>query len=129
MGKLEIFFGKFAIYIIAFLLGLFLFASAGWYVSNVRLESQTARADAVTLQLKTSNASYTSLKGTYEGLTKQLKDNSEQALINQQNISAELMRAIEASKPNQELEKQLLERVPTSQCATPEDLKNAWSKL
>lgn len=129
MGKLEIFFGKFAVYIVVFLLGLFLFASAGWYVSNVRLESQTARADAVTLQLKTSNASYTSLKGTYEGLTKQLKDNSEQALINQQNISAELMRAIEASKPNQELERQLLERVPTSQCATPEDLKNAWSKL
>lgn len=129
MGKLEIFFGKFAIYIIGVLLAAFVVASAGWYVSNVRLEGQRETNKAVTLQLQTSNASYYSLRDQYKALTDQLKTNSEQALVNQQNISAQLLRAIEESKPNVELEKKLLERVPEGQCATPEDLKNAWSKL
>lgn len=129
MGKLEIFFGKFAIYIVGFLLAAFVVSSAGWYVSNVRLEGQRDKTQTVLTQLNTSNASYNSLKGQYTGLTQQLKDNSEQALINQKNISADLLRAIEAGKPNLEMERNLLNRVPKSQCATPEDLKNAWSKL
>lgn len=129
MGKLEIFFGKFAIYIIGVLLAAFIVSSAGWYVSNVRLESQVQKTKTAETQLEVSNASYVSIRDQYKSLTKQLQDNTEQALTNQKNISAELLRAIEASKPNMELEKKLLERIPQGDCKTPEDLKNAWSKL
>lgn len=127
--SLEVFFGKFAGYIIAVLIVVSAILGAGWYVSTVKLYGQTQRADKIAQQLEVSNSSYASIRDQFKALTKTLEQNQEQALLNQATISGQLLEAINKSKPNLALEKQLLERQPQGECKTPEDLKNAFNSL
>lgn len=128
-SKIEIFFGKFATYIVAFLMGCAIFLGAGWYVSNVRLEAARDHSQKVEAQLQVSNASYSSIKGQYQALTNQLADNQKAILTNQETIKTGLVKMESDDVARKDLEKRLLNRAPTTDCAMPKDLIDAWKQL
>lgn len=128
-SKIDIFFGKFAIYICGVLLVLSCLLGAGWYVSNVKLEGQRDKADKIAVQLQTSNASYGSIKTEFQSLTEQLKANQERALENQIVLQDRLSNIIASDKSRLALEQSLLARSPTTDCETPKELVDAWSKM
>jgi hypothetical protein len=127
--KIEIFFGKFALYIVAFFAVLSLALGTGWYVSNQKLDSERSHSAKVETQLSVSNASYRSIKGEFQGLTEQLKENQERALENQAILQDRLQNIVESDRSRLALEQRLLTRAPTTDCKMPQELIDAWSKM
>lgn len=128
-SNIEIFFGKFAIYIIAAIMALAAFLGAGWYVSNVRLEGQRNKADGLYSQLQSSNSALANVKEQYKALTTRLEANQQLVIGNQETIKAGIKQANEKNNGYLALEDMLKDRTPKTDCQTPEDLKDAWSKL
>lgn len=128
-SKLEIFFGKFSVYICIFLFATSAVLGTGWFISNSKLETQVERGIRLEEQLKTSNASYLSIKNEFVKLTDQLKENQEVALQNQEAMRNHLKTIVDNDRSLQTLEKSLLSRPSETQCVTPKDLADAWSKM
>jgi len=127
--KLQVFFGKFAIYIIGFLLMVAIVCGGGWYVSGVELEGQRAKTDVVETQLEVSNASYNSIKTQFSDLTNELRANQEKALESHAILQANLKEVLEADKGRENMEKYLLNRQTETECVMPKDLVDAWRKM
>jgi len=127
--KLQIFFGKFAIYIIGFLLMAAIVCGGGWYVSSIELEGQRAKTDVVETQLEVSNASYNSIKSQFSDLTNELRANQEKALASHAILQENLKQVLEADKGRENMEKYLLNRQTETECVMPKDLVDAWRKM
>jgi len=127
--NIEVFFGKFSLYIVAFFGALSIILGTGWYVSNIQLENQTAKTEAIKTQLEVSNASYKSIKDQFGLLTNQLEKNQEKALESHAILQDRLKQILETDKSRQTLETYLLSRPPETDCKTPKDLADAWSKM
>lgn len=127
--KIEIFFGKFALYIVAFFAVLSVALGTGWYVSNQKLDSERSHSAKVETQLSVSNASYQSIKGEFQSLTEQLKENQERALENQAILQDRLQNIVESDRSRLALEQRLMTRAPTTDCKMPQELIDAWSKM
>ncbi len=128
-SKIEIFFGKFAIYIIGVLLILSIGSGVGWYVSNIRLQAQTTKSESIYRQLEISNASYNSIKGEFSKLTSTLEANQEKALASHALLQEKLSTIVEADKSREGMEKYLLNRQTDTDCKIPKDLLDAYSKM
>jgi len=61
-SKIEIFFGKFAIYIIGVLALCLAVTGVGWYVSSYKYDAAVEHSKSVETQLEVSNASYGSIR-------------------------------------------------------------------
>jgi len=128
-SKLEIFFGKFAIYIIGVLALALTVCGVGWYVTGYELDASKAQQKTTETQLEVSNASYGSIRDQFALLTKTLEANQDRALASHALLQEKLSGIIASDKSRELLEQQLLSRTPEGKCETPKDLSDAWSKL
>ena len=128
-SKIEIFFGKFAIYIIGVLMFMAIGCGLGWYVSNIRLEAQTAKTESTYRQLEISNASYNSIKTEFSKLTGQLEQNQEKALASHAILQERLKEILEVDQSRVNMEKYLTNRQTETDCQMPKDLLDAWRKM
>jgi len=128
-SKLEIFFGKFAIYIIGVLVLAIATTSIGWYVSTYRYQAAVEHSEKVETQLEVSNASYGSIRDQFALLTKTLEANQDKALASHALLQEKLSGIIASDKAQVIVEGELLSRTPQGQCVTPKDLADAYDKL
>lgn len=127
--KVEAFFGKFAIYIAGALGAISIALGAGWYVSNLKLENEVAQREKIETQLAVSNTSYNSIKNNFMDLTKQLELNQQKGLESHALLQKRLAEIVESDKSRAAMETYLLSRPAETNCKTPKDITNAWSKL
>lgn len=128
-SKIEIFFGKFAIYIIGVLALCLAVTGVGWYVTGYKYDAAVEHSQKVETQLEVSNASYGSIRDQFGLLTKTLEANQDRALASHALLQEKLSGIIADDKTRELLEKELLSRTPTGECQTPKDLSDAWNKL
>lgn len=128
-SKLEIFVGKFSVYIIGFFALLSALTTAGWYASNLKLDAERSHSEKVETQLSVSNSSYNSIKDAFSKLSGELQDNQKKALENQAVLNERLQNIVASDKSRLALEAHLLARPSTTNCEVPKELIDAWSKM
>lgn len=128
-AKLDVLFGKYAIYATGGMFLLTCIFGAGWYAANLKLDVAQEKAKNAELRLTVSNQSIASLSSELKSITTTLQESSEQAKEDRANISNQLKALDRGDKSRCDLEARLKAWKPSSACVVPKELKGIWSGL